>query len=172
MVKKYCSESVLPGHTILKLERQALQSNPRPQGHRGLHRMLSRGRRSCSCWIASSTDEDLNDLHFALNDRVDRPVTADSDAILPWIRPFDGSNVGLRPRSKRVLLEDTQTLHDAGSRSGGEFAQLPSRCLRQRDPERHTSSNGMNSSSSRMRFHRASSSLIDALSISCRMTSS
>src|SRR2546426_448333 len=72
MVKKYCSESVLPGHTILKLERQALQSNPRPQGHRGLHRMLSRGRRSCSCWIASSTDEDLNDLHFALIELLDR----------------------------------------------------------------------------------------------------
>src|SRR2546430_15135122 len=102
--------------------------------------MRSRARRSRSLSIAPSTDEDLNDLHFALNDRVDRPVITDSDTILPWIRPFDGSNVGLRPRSKRVLLEDTQTLHDAGSRSGGEFAQLPSRCLPQRDPERHASS--------------------------------
>src|SRR5439155_3190305 len=144
----------------------------RDTGSSRLHRMLSRARRSRSLSIAPSTDEDLNDLHFALNDRVDRPVITNSDTILPWIRPLDDSNVGLRPRSKRVLLEDTQTLHDASSRSGGESAQLPSSRLRQRDPERHTSSNGMNSSSSRIRFHRASSSLIDAFSIRSRMTSS
>src|SRR5207245_8696000 len=80
--------------------------------------------------------------------------------------------IGFRTRSKRIFLEDTQPLRDASSRSSGQFAQLPSRCLRQHDPERHSSSNGMNSSSSRIRFHRASSSLMDALSISSRMTSS
>src|SRR6266487_439268 len=122
--------------------------------------------------IAPPTDEDLDDLHFALHDRVDRPIISDPDTILPWIRPLDDSNVGLRTRSKRILLEDTQTLYDASSRSGRQFAQLPSRCLRQRDPEPHTSSNEMNFSSSRIRFHRASSSLIDAFSISSRMTSS
>src|SRR3989449_8608205 len=122
--------------------------------------------------IAPSTNEDLDDLHFAFNDRVDRPIITNPDTKLPWIRPFDDSDVGLRTRSKWILLEDTQTLHDASSRTSGQFAQLPSRGLRQRDPERHSSSNGMNSSSSRIRFHRASSSLMDALSISSRMTSS
>src|SRR5947208_14267719 len=122
--------------------------------------MRSRARRSRPLSIDPSTDEDLNDLLFALNDRVDRPVITDSDTILPWIRPLDDSNVGLRPRSKRGLLEDTPTLHDASSRSGGEFAQLPSRRPRQRDPERHPPSNGMNSCSSRMRFNRASGALL------------
>src|SRR5205807_6556909 len=130
------------------------------------------GALSRSLPIAPSTDEDLDDLHLAFNDRVDRPVVSNPDTILPRTRPFDDSEIGFRTRSKRILLEDTQPLRDASSRSSGRFAQLPSRCLRQHDPERHSSSNGMNSSSSRIRFHRASSSLMDALSISSRMTSS
>src|SRR3989454_1218262 len=134
--------------------------------------MLPRAQCSRSLPIAPSTDEDLDDLHFAFNDRVDCPVVSNPDTILPRIRPFDDSDVSPRPRSKRILLEDTQTLYDASSRSSRQLAQLPSRCLRQRDPERHSSSNGMNSSSSRIRFHRSSSSLMDALSISSRMTSS
>src|SRR5438445_2370224 len=138
----------------------------------GLCRDSTAERRSRSLPIAPSTDEDLDDLHFAFNDRVDRPVVSNPDTILPRIRPFDDSDVSPRPRSKRILLEDTQTLYDASSRSSRQFAQLPSHCLRQRDPERHSSSNGMNSSSSRIRFHRASSSLMDALSISSRITSS
>src|SRR5207244_6616954 len=45
LVKKYYSESVFPGHTILNLERQALQSNPRPQGHRGLLKLSRKSER-------------------------------------------------------------------------------------------------------------------------------
>src|SRR5205807_449869 len=45
VVKKYYSESVFPGHTILNLERQALQSNPRPQGHGGLLKLSRKSER-------------------------------------------------------------------------------------------------------------------------------
>src|SRR5207249_10554754 len=102
----------------------------------------------------------------------DRAILADPDAVLAGIGAFNRSEIRLGSRAERVSFEDAQPPNDALPRFGGQLSELPGRGLGKRDPKGHSSSNGMNSSSSKIRFHRASCSLMEAFSISSRMTAS
>src|SRR3990170_1980964 len=108
----------------------------------GLPRAAPPGSSSASP-IPATADEYLNDLDLTRYDGVDDSILPDSEAILPRLRPFDCSDVRLGPRVKRVLFQYAHSLRDSRTEVLGQLSQLTSRRLRNGDPERHSSSNGM-----------------------------